>query len=59
MIYSEVKLSPLSAKAENISEAPFPNARRVTPASDSEHENFVDMASRDGDKWWSAVSPRM
>jgi hypothetical protein len=50
LIYSEVKLSPLSAKAENISEAPFPNARRVTPASDSEHENFVDMASRDGDK---------
>ena len=60
MICSLDKLSPslLSASAENISDAPFPNASSVTPATDSEHENLLDIASKDGDRWWSAVSPK-
>lgn len=59
MICSLERLSPslLSANAEKISDAPFPNARSVTPATDSEHENLLEIASKDGDKWWSAVSP--
>lgn len=47
--------SLLSASAENMSDAPFPNARRVTPATDSEHENLLDIASNEGERWWSAV----
>ena len=57
LIWSLDKFSPplLSTSAENISDAPFPNARSVTPATDSEHENLFDIASKDGDKWWSAI----
>jgi hypothetical protein len=43
--------SLLSASAENMSDAPFPNARSVTPATDSEHENLIDIASNEGERW--------
>lgn len=46
-----------SANAENISEAPLPNANKVTPATDWEHENLSEMADKDGDKNSSAVNP--
>ncbi len=54
---SLVRVFPPSASAEKISEAPFPNASRVTPATDWEHENLSEIAERDGDKKWSAVRP--
>jgi len=41
--------------AVNRSGAPFPNARIVTPAKDSEIPNLTVMYSRDGDKYSSAV----
>ena len=41
--------------AVNRSGAPFPNARIVTPARDSEIPNLMVMYSRDGDKYSSAV----
>ena len=54
---SLVRVFPPSANAENISEAPFPNASRVTPATDWEHENLSEIADKEGDRKWSAVSP--
>lgn len=42
--------SPPAAIAENTSGAPFPSASKVTPAIDSEHLNFSDIASKAGDK---------
>ena len=51
------RVLPPSASAENISEAPFPKANRVTPATDWEHENLSEIADREGDRKWSAVRP--
>ena len=42
--------SPAAAIAENTSGAPFPKASNVTPASDSEHLNFSEIASRAGER---------
>ena len=44
-------------KLEKISGAPFPKARSVTPASDSEIPVIKVNLSSDGDKYSSAVSP--
>ena len=41
--------------AENTSGAPFPKARRVTPAKDSDILNLKVSCSSDGDKYMSAV----
>ena len=37
--------------------APFPNARKVTPAKDSEMCSLVAKVSKAGDKYSSAVEP--
>ena len=42
--------SPPAAIAEKTSGAPLPNARRVTPARDSERDSFSEIASRAGDR---------
>ena len=43
---------PLPADiAAKTSGAPLPRARRVTPANDSEHENFSEMASKAGERY--------
>ena len=43
--------SPPAAMAAKTSGAPFPRARRVTPASDSEHWNFSEIASKVGERY--------
>ena len=39
--------------------APLPNANKVTPANDSEIPNFKVMYSKAGDKYASAVDPKL
>ena len=48
-----------AAIAEKTSGAPFPKARRVTPASDSDSLNFMTIYSSEGDKYSSAVEARL
>ena len=48
----------LALKLENTSEAPAPNASRVTPASDSESLNVLDIYWRAGLKCSSATNER-
>lgn len=50
---------PDADKAEMTSGAPFPNARNVTPATDSEIFSFTAKVSKAGDKYPSAVVPSM
>lgn len=50
---------PPAEMAANTSGAPFPRARSVTPARDSEHDNFSEIASRAGERYKSAVEPRL
>jgi hypothetical protein len=50
---------PPAEMAANTSGAPFPRARSVTPARDSEHDSFSEMASRAGERYKSAVEPRL
>ena len=61
-MFSEL-ISPVpdlaAAIAEKTSGAPFPNAKSVTPASDSERPNLVVNASKDGDKYESAVEAKI
>ena len=39
--------------------APLPSASNVTPARDSEQLSFSDITSRAGDKYISAVDPKL
>ena len=54
---TESRMAPLSAEsppaatAEKTSGAPFPRARRVTPARDSLHENLIETASKHGERY--------
>ena len=50
--------SPPAAIDEKISGAPLPRANRVTPASDSEHDNLSEIASSAGERYESAVEPK-
>lgn len=50
---------PPAEMAANTSGAPFPRARSVTPARDSEHESFSEIASNAGERYKSAVEPRL
>ena len=43
-------LSFAAAIAEKTSGAPFPNARKVTPANESDNLNRVVIVSRDGER---------
>ena len=45
-------------KEENTSGAPFPKARRVTPASDWEIFRCLEILAKMGDRQASAVDPR-
>ena len=51
--------SPPAAIAEKTSGAPFPRASRVTPAKDSEQDSLSEMRSRAGERYESAVDPRL
>lgn len=52
------ELDPIAAMDVNTSGAPFPKARNVTPASDSEKPNLLVMNSSDGERYSSAVVAR-
>lgn len=43
--------SPPAAIAAKTSGAPFPKAKRVTPARDSEQENLSEIASKAGERY--------
>ena len=56
---SEGSPPPPAEMAANTSGAPFPRARSVTPARDSEQESFSEIASNAGERYKSAVEPRL
>ena len=60
---TEKNIPPPSLPAADIeartSGAPFPKARSVTPANDSENFNVSATFSKAGDKYPSAVDPNM
>ena len=51
--------SPPAAMAEKTSGAPLPRARRVTPAKDSEQDSLSEIRSRAGERYESAVDPKL
>jgi len=59
LLASEIALDLADDIDENTSGAPFPNARKVTPANDSDILNLSVMYSRDGLRYSSAVDERI